>query len=134
MREILFKAKTKLEVRQNNCRKQDGVWVFGFYRNKVDCKHLLRLISADYLDYEVDRETLCQSTGLTDKNGNKIFEGDIIWASGSYQLEVVWNKEDARFEATIIGSRSGHEDDDNDTYAEACDFNSFQIIGNIHDN
>ena len=57
----------------------------------------------------------------------------MLFASGSYQLAVTWDNENARFYANIIGNKSGHEDDDNDTYAEACDFNSFEIIGNIHD-
>lgn len=72
-REILFKAK----------RKDNGKWVEGYYR-RIPCMRMLehyimpRNPKNRMEQYAIDPDTICQYTGLVDKNGKKIWENDIL--------------------------------------------------------
>lgn len=126
MREILFKAK-HIHIFQGN-RHLDGTWVKGFLSDK-------NYIDSPELEGEllVDPETVCQYTGVPDKNRRKIFEGDIVrrkMFDGYIVGVVVW------FDIGVCGYYLKHGNTyypigaDEHTGTAAGD----EVIGNIFDN
>ena len=126
-REIKFRAKTSSEVNGFN-HKKDGIWVYGFYRDKVGLPVISEFDTTlcDYIDYEVDRNTLGQYTGLKDKNGTQILEGDIVNMLNitDYPMQIKWNKKWARFIFYNLVNKT-----EMNLFTEQC-----EVIGNIYDN
>jgi uncharacterized phage protein (TIGR01671 family) len=96
--------------------------------------HLIPAVSCPYEKFiEVKPETVGQDTGLKDKNGKKIYEGDIIWFGGLFHkngkkdLSVVgWDSDELRYfvhHYSFFG--------DSHRY---CQSFLVEVIGNIHEN
>ena len=118
MREILFRGKTGF----------DGDWIYGGITWNPSRKKVF--IHSDFEECKVTPKTVGQYTGLIDKNGTKIFEGDILSAhlddgypENETMLEVVWHNNGWY-------GKNGKFFDDFDNGFEKY----FEVIGNIHDN
>lgn len=121
-REILFKAK----------RKDNGEWVEGVPLTEGWSKKTY-IITFEYSSLvfiqqiEVDPSTVCQYTGLTDKNGTKIFEGDIIQEMDK-KFEVYFSTDRGGWYPFACGDGCGCCENET-IYVEWA-----EVIGNIFDN
>ena len=130
MREILFRGK----------RTDNGEWFEGFYTCVADVHYILSGIFDSLINgiintrgYKVIPETVSQFTGLTDKNGRKIFEGDIVVFADFFNDEihrgvVYWCDLAFWFDCT---ETEGDEGIYSLAYISA---NILEVIGNIYDN
>lgn len=129
-REILFKAK----------RKDNGEWVEGYY---VYCRKrhyilpvLNKAIGFDEREdewVEADPNTICQYTGLTDKNGKRIWENDICDRKEKYPEIVTYNKGDWQLDYSYALGKEKHFCACNLGFY-ACERKWVEVIGNIFDN
>lgn len=133
MREILFRGKSS-----HNGKWVEGEWVEGYLGIEVGKIPYIQWLEYDDDYHEdvveecaVDPDTVGQYIGLTDKNGKKIFEGDIL----SGQLDDLFPTEESIYEVVWhdygwhIRNNSGIDTADKEWIRQY-----FKVIGNIYDN
>lgn len=145
MREILFRGK----------RIQNGEWAFGFlyeHEPPIQCivpegyvpeKSTWYILKTAFADWnmprqvefiEIDPATVGQFTGLTDKNGKRIFEGDVLSVEG-YHGVVKFGLHEACNGWYVEYDKDNGEESGFAELNESWSWKGFggEIVGNIHD-
>lgn len=145
MREILFRGK----------RKDNDKWAYGYLYIRNDGQYEIsfydKYFDSERFTYDVIPETVGQYIGLTDKNGKKIFEGDIVktqpFSDKPYSSKAKYKQHIGVVEYRIRHFKNRFYEQDYEAkwivkiidYGKftCCVWNEFfdcDVIGNIHDN
>ena len=124
MREIIFRGKST----------RNGKWLYGSYIHQTEyfgdtdeCHYIVECCPAIFnfkmMNFlPIDFETVGQYTGFDDKNGKKVFEGDILKAEIWWEQGGCYPHTETRFiEADFPNMYKNH-------------FEKFEVVGNIYDN
>ena len=108
-------------------RIDNGEWIFGNLIRTDDGVYIIQNYVPQHLikNYEVDQSTVCQCTGLNDKNGKLIWENDIVKINNS-KGNVLITFGDFEIICTIPNEKY---------YKHRLEYDTeYEVVGNIFDN
>ena len=110
---------------------EDKRWIEGYYAYMKPFHYIMPKGSFDSW-YRIDEKTLCQCTGLKDKNGKLIWENDILvgylddmYPENATYAQVIWDKN---------GFYTKEQYSDDISLMDEFDEKHFEVCGNIFDN
>lgn len=117
----LFKAK----------RLEDGNWKIGYLVKNQEWAYIVKPLENGGVEFEtVDPNTICQCTGLKDRNGKLIWENDIVnCADAECYGYISWNESEAGFYFNVLLEGGGFNEEHIYDYQDCM-----EVIGNIFDN
>ena len=150
-REILYRGKaTNRDIGYHRTGYKNGDWVYGLvtrlYGEYFENLPAEMTNTTGVSGIEVDYKTIGQYTGLTDKNGVKIFEGDILKGFGypfysdgelNYFAEVIWFDNSPAFGISLFKNSESNVrgvSDGLSYYLEDFNSDDYEVIGNVFDN
>jgi uncharacterized phage protein (TIGR01671 family) len=120
-REILFRGK----------RLDNGEWVYGYLVVIDGVAHITENIFTFNFFMKVDPATVGQFTGLRDRNGTEIYEGDVVFHH-RHKIKAYWEWHSDH--ACFVGREISYDEPLISRYYIRLDEPDLEVIGNIHDN
>lgn len=139
MREIKFRGKSTTEFDDKK------IWLYGDLLQPIEICDIYEISDCNSIDgsrYQVDEDTIGQYTGLKDKTGKKIYEGDIVKITEKEKIskhkvismkpiiaDIEWSEEYLTYILITTSVKDAFESLTD--YLDECDI---EVIGNIYDN